>query len=135
MAQQHKMYGTPTYKSWAEMKYRCGNPKRLDYFNISYNNSWSDFRIFLKEMGIRPKNTTLDRIDGSKGYSKENCRWATNGQQAENRKSTHYFEFNRQRLMLKDWAKLLKIKRSTLAQRIYVYGWSIEKALKGKGGI
>lgn len=133
MAKQHGMYGTPTYKSWAEMKYRCGNKKRPDYVNISFDISWRDFRVFLKDMGKRPLGTTLDRIDGTKGYSKNNCRWATNIEQAENRKSTRYFFYNGKNMTLSAWARELKVKRSTLAQRYYVYGWCVKDTLFGKG--
>ena len=131
MGKQHGMYGTPTYRSWAEMKYRCGNPNRRVYFQVNYDPSWEDFRIFFRDMGVRPKGPTLDRIDGSKGYSKNNCRWATNAEQAFNRKSTHLFEHQGVRLILKDWAKRLGVKESTLSQRIYVYKWPLERALKG----
>jgi hypothetical protein len=128
---RHGFYGTPTYKSWSEMKYRCG--KKL-YKNIDYCKRWEKFEKFLYDMGIRPKGKTLDRINGSAGYTKENCRWATNREQSENRRSTHYFEKDGKKMMLVDWAKKLGVKRSTLAQRIYVYKWSINKALQQKGG-
>lgn len=125
---QHKMYGTPTYKSWSEMKYRCGNPKRKLYKNISFVKEWDDFRIFFKDMGIRLQGTTLDRINGRLGYSKENCRWATYKEQAVNRKSTMLVGGK----TLTEWSKILGIKRSTLAQRYYVYGWSVNKTLSIK---
>src|SRR3990167_499200 len=32
------------------------------------------------------ENTSLDRIDGFKGYSKENCRWATSAIQRSNQR-------------------------------------------------
>jgi hypothetical protein len=44
------------------------------------------FVNFLRDMGERPSGTTLDRIDGTQGYSKANCRWATTQQQYENKK-------------------------------------------------
>ena len=37
--------------------------------------SWLIFENFIKDMGEKPKGLTLDRIEGNKGYYKENCRW------------------------------------------------------------
>ena len=48
---KHGYFGTPTYKSWAEMKYRCGNPKRKTYKNVSYCERWEKFENFLEDMG------------------------------------------------------------------------------------
>lgn len=126
---RHGMYGTPTYKSWAEMKYRCGNPKRPDYFSRTYCEEWEQFSQFFEDMGERPEGTSLDRVNNSKGYSKDNCRWATRNQQNNNRKSTRLFEWNGRRATLKGWEKIVGVKRSTLAQRIYVYRWPVAKAL------
>jgi hypothetical protein len=36
-------------------------------------------------MGERPGNLTIDRIDSSLGYFKENCRWVTIQQNLDNR--------------------------------------------------
>lgn len=82
---------TPTYRSWESMKSRCkgtaGKKNNKWYLEkgITYDSDWEYFSNFLRDMGERPEGCTLDRIDGSKGYSKENCRWATASQQMKNR--------------------------------------------------
>lgn len=82
---------SPTYHSWKSMKARCTNKNNNKYYlygdsGIKFDPRWSDFRCFLSDMGERPKNTSLDRIDNKIGYCKENCRWATNKQQSRNRR-------------------------------------------------
>ena len=79
------------YRSWRAMKGRCLNPndpayKRYGGRGISIDPLWLSFETFLADMGARPEGTTLDRIDNDKGYSPDNCRWATNAQQNRNRR-------------------------------------------------
>jgi hypothetical protein len=45
---------------------------------------WQLYKAFLEDMGERPTGTTLDRIDGFKGYEPGNCRWATKAEQQAN---------------------------------------------------
>lgn len=78
---------SPTYRSWMAMRQRCNNPKSDNYarygaLGITVCRSWNkSFKDFLKDMGIRPEGTTLDRIENSKGYFPGNVRWATPAQQ------------------------------------------------------
>lgn len=73
------------------MKQRCLNDQN-DSFNeygkagIQVCDRWLIFENFLSDMGERPKGTTLDRIDGSKGYEPSNCRWASRQRQILNQK-------------------------------------------------
>jgi hypothetical protein len=81
---------TPTYRSWQHMIDRCHRPQSDSYFKygargIAVDDRWRySFEAFLADMGVRPEGTSIDRIDGSKGYFKENCRWATTAQQTQN---------------------------------------------------
>ena len=89
---QHGYFGTRTYRSWNSMKSRCENPKATAYeryggAGIKVCRRWQKFENFLEDMGERPDGKTLDRINNLKGYSKENCRWATIKEQQNNRKN------------------------------------------------
>lgn len=79
----------PAYSSWYNMKDRCTNPNNNKFRiyggkGISYTDKWKLFEGFLEDMGPRPTGTSLDRIDGNKGYYKENCRWADSYTQSTN---------------------------------------------------
>lgn len=78
-----------TRNSWRGMKERCDNPKNSHYpiyggRGISYPEKWKSLEGFIEDMGERPVNMTLERIDVNKNYSKENCKWETLGNQAFN---------------------------------------------------
>lgn len=80
---------TPTYSSWRAMvrRCRCSTTDHYDVYGgsgIDICEEWAKFENFLNDMGERPEGTSIDRIDNSKGYFKENCRWATSSQQAYN---------------------------------------------------
>lgn len=89
----HTLWGTPTYHSWAGMKARCGNPNHIVYRHyggkgIVVCERWNSFENFLEDMGIKPEDHTLDRIDGNGPYCKSNCRWATWSEQNHNKAPT-----------------------------------------------
>ena len=88
---RNPLYKGKEYNSWNSMKNRCNNPNTPEYKNyggrgITYDVRWEDFNEFYKDMGERPENTTLDRIDVDKNYCKENCRWATKEEQQRNQR-------------------------------------------------
>lgn len=70
-------------------------------------------------MGERPEGTTLDRLDNSKGYSKENCRWATPIEQGNNKDNNIFIEYLGERLTLAQWSRKLGISQTMLYQRYY----------------
>lgn len=91
---RHGSVNTPTYNSWRSMKARCNNPKAVHYeyyggLGIKVCERWQGvlgFRNFRDDLGERPKNTTLDRIDVLGNYTPENCRWADTIRQRINQK-------------------------------------------------
>lgn len=87
----HGQSRTSLYTSWQAMKKRCSceTDSKYEYYGgrgITVCEEWLDFEVFLADMGTREPGYSLDRIDNSKGYSKENCRWATKTEQILNRR-------------------------------------------------
>jgi len=88
---KHGMVGTPTYNTWDSMIQRCTNPNNKRYVDyggrgITVCAEWFDFSNFLKDMGIKPSGTSIDRIDNNGGYCKENCKWSDVYEQAKNKR-------------------------------------------------
>ena len=85
---------TPTYRSWSAARRRCFCKTAKDYpryggAGVTMCLQWAtSYLSFLKALGERPAGTTLERINGAKGYEPGNCKWATPAEQAANRKST-----------------------------------------------
>lgn len=66
---------------------RCTNPNAANYYKygergITVCEEWlKDFRNFLKDMGVRPEGTSLDRINSKENYEPHNCKWSTPSEQ------------------------------------------------------
>jgi len=66
--------------------------KHLDRVMMPLVNYWTlidleSFESFLQDMGERPIGHTLDRINSNDDYKKENCKWSTYKEQANNRRN------------------------------------------------
>lgn len=108
---KHGMKNTPEYVVWQAMKDRCYNPRRSAYKDyggrgIRICERWrNDFREFYKDMGPRPKGTSLDRINNDGDYEPGNCRWATKDMQARNMRKTRRFTHQGEDLCVAEWAR------------------------------
>jgi len=94
MNTKHGESFTRLYRIWAGMIYRCMNPNSKDYPDYGgrgitvcreWRESYIKFRDWAKASGYEDR-LTVDRKDNDRGYSADNCRWATAAQQCENRR-------------------------------------------------
>lgn len=138
------MSGTKFHIIWKHINSRCNSPSARDYSYYGgrgIKTTWNEFEKFRDEMlnsfkehcSVHgEKNTTIERIDNSGGYSLGNCRWATRAEQSRNTRRTNSITFNGKTQCLVDWAKEIGVKRATLSNRINLYKWPIDKALTTK---
>lgn len=129
----HGLSHLPEYDLWCGMKQRCYYKKHKSYHRyggkgIKVCERWMDFENFYKDMGNKPKDKSLNRIDNTKDYSPDNCEWSTYGEQMRNMSRNNNITFNGKTMCVTDWAKEIGLKYWTLRMRLD-RGWSIEKAL------
>lgn len=134
----HAINGKPTatYNSWCGMKQRCNNPNFTTFKNyggrgIKLCERWNEFKNFLEDMGERPEEKTLDRINNNGNYNKENCKWATRKEQSSNMRSNVYLTFYGKKRTVAEWCRKVGIKQDIFCKRRSM-GWSIKECLWGK---
>jgi hypothetical protein len=129
---------SPIYSRWYSMIERCHNPKNSSYKyygarGIKVCPRWrKSIKNFIEDMGEPPKDKTLDRINNNRGYSKNNCRWATREEQRMNQReysNTLFLTYKGKKRTLKEWGRIQNINYVTLHARIYRYGYSPKQAL------
>jgi hypothetical protein len=128
---------TYLHKVWRAVNRRCGK----DYFEnhlyykkgITVCKEWSDTFINFEKWSINngyKKGLQIDRIDNSKGYSPNNCRWVTSKINNNNRDNTIIVEYNNEKYPISLLLEKLNKKNnySNILRRIE-RGWDVKKAI------
>ena len=138
---KHYLSKAPEYRIWSAVKKRCSNPKdsHFKYYGergITVCDRWiNSFENFYADMGKRPSQKhSIDRIDNNKGYSPDNCRWATAKEQSLNRRQCKLI-LNGERISAREMAKKTGIGLYTILKLAKQNLTADEIIARGKDGI
>ncbi len=121
---KHGMYESSMYSTWENMVSRCNNPNNKKYkiygaVGIKVCDRWLNFVNFYEDMGLKPEGLSIGRIDGTKGYYKENCRWETYMEQGNNTSRNVFLTLNGKAQTVAQWAIELGVNRETMRIRAH----------------
>lgn len=128
----HGMTNTRLFSIWSGIKNRCYNKNKdeyirygaagigmceewledfMNFYNWSMNNGYAD-------------DLSIDRIDNSKGYSPDNCRWVDKETQTLNRSCTKWIEIDGKYYTIPQIAEKYGINKYCLYARAKKYGYT-----------
>lgn len=133
----HGLRKHPLYKTYRHMIDRCHNSKCKSYTNYGSrgitvcvewrgNNGLEKFISDMQDKAFR--ELTLERVDNSKGYSPQNCIWASRRAQSRNTRRNVRVEHGGKILVAADWDRKIGFPKGTVRRRIR-NNWSVENAL------
>lgn len=136
----HGGKGTRPYRIWLGMKARCYRKKTTQFKDyggrgIKVCDEWlNDFGQFIADMGEPPEGMSIDRIDNDGDYTPDNCRWATDLEQANNKRDTRYVEFNGEKISMANLARKTGAHYEKARHKIVNQEWPVEDAIRYAGG-
>lgn len=111
---------------WRVMKHRCYNENYKGYENygakgVTICQEWlDDYDLFFEwslengyEIGL-----SIDRIDFTKEYSPENCRWATRDTQANNTSTNVWIEYDGEKYTIAQLSRIFNCSTGSIQSRI-----------------
>ncbi len=130
----HGKSRTPEYRIWKHMRERCENRNDKAYAGyggrgIKVCEQWREsFEAFFADIGKRPSaKHSIDRKDNDGPYSPENCRWATDWEQRNNKRTSLRLTYRGETMTLAEWAVKLGLPRYFIDNRLR-RGLSVEEA-------
>ena len=111
---------------WRSMHNRCYKSSQASYENYGARGIFVDaawhgaegYKRFVEDMGDKPDDSTIERIDNNGPYSPSNCRWATREEQSRNKRNNRWITANGETKTLKDWAVQLGCNSAAIIARI-----------------
>ena len=106
------LYKSRIYRCYRDMLNRCINQNIVNYKNyggrgIIVCQEWQDDFMSFYNWSVANGYTndlTIDRIDNNKGYSPDNCRWATRKEQCNNFRKNTFITYNNETKTISEWA-------------------------------
>lgn len=142
---EHGESKTRLYKIWSRMIWRCERPSYKFYKDyggrgITVCPDWHSFKRFKEWANDNgySDGLSLDRIDNNRGYSPNNCRWATPKQQANNRRDNVKIEYQGEERTIAEWADRFGFNYPRFYQALkrgYTIDRYIEKEAHNRGNL
>ena len=137
----HNFYGhhqtnTRLYHIWCTMKARCNRKSSNKYKEyggrgIKLCEEWQSFEPFY-EWSLKngySDDLSIDRIDVNGNYEPDNCRWATNITQSNNKRDTKRYLYKGEPHTIRELS-ILSGKSYGLIDKRMRRGWSVEDAIE-----
>ena len=133
MQRTHRMSHTRLHNIWLTMRQRCEKPhctgyKKYGAKGIKVCEEWSSFENF-RDWACSHGYTddlTIDRINPCGNYEPNNCRWATQKEQQNNRTNNVQLTYNGETKSIHEWADITGKKLNILYDRYY-RGWDVDR--------
>ena len=134
----HGAFGTPLYRTYFNMKNRCYNPHYYLFQHyggkgVTVCDEWlgsggfSAFAAWSNANGYE-RGLSIDRLDNSKGYCPDNCRWVNMVTQQNNRTNNRLITVDGETHTMAEWAKISGLHYGTIQRRL-ANGWSDSEAV------
>lgn len=124
-------HSTRLYNVWTSMRKRCDNPKDKRYSDyggrgIKVCKEWEDYETFRNwaylngyDNNLEATECSIDRIDNSKGYSPDNCRWVGVDIQSNNKRNNIVIEYEGKKQTAAEWGRELGLDASIIRLRYH----------------
>ena len=130
----HYLTNTRIWRIWKGMLGRATDPENPDFVRYGASGrgvceEWLVFANFYRDMSPGyAEHLTIERVDNSEGYSKGNCRWATNMEQQANKNNNRVLRYQGRDMHLAEFCRVAGVTRGAISPRLNA-GMSPEQAL------
>jgi hypothetical protein len=96
------------YEVWKAMRKRCYSKTNAKWHaygarGIQVCERWQSYKIFREDVGLPPfEGATIDRVNPDGHYSPENCRWADQTTQLQNKRTNVFVRWKGETLALSE---------------------------------